>query len=172
MARQGGHEDEIRKALLDMVGDAPGAVLCTCTTLGPMAASLGAIRVDQPMMAQAAQSGRRILMVYCLESTRQPSLDLLKGEIARAGGDAQVDLLSLAPFWPLFEAGQTAAFHAAIASAVENYLHDHAQDCVVLAQASMAGAAARLAGNSVPVLASPETALRAILQSPPIVSTP
>jgi hypothetical protein len=37
-----------------------GPVLCTCTTIGAVAAAAGAIRIDAPMMQAAAQTGGRV----------------------------------------------------------------------------------------------------------------
>jgi hypothetical protein len=58
--------------------------------------------------------------------------------------------------WELFEAGDVAGYHRAIAEHVRA-LSD--VDAVVLAQASMAPAAGLLAGYAVPVLTSPRTAV-------------
>jgi len=81
------------------------------------------------------------------------------------GGTGQVHMLSLTAFWPLFQAGEHEAFEAAIAAAIREAAPDvEALDAAVLAQASMAGAARRLGDLGVPVLASPELALRAALE--------
>ncbi|HEY9038581.1 MAG TPA: hypothetical protein VIN05_06520 [Roseovarius sp.] len=153
------------------VREARGAVLCTCTTLGPMAEGLGILRIDAPMMTKAAQIAADargdIVMAYCLDSTLAPSAALLDRALERAGHTARVHALSLGQFWPLFGAGQIAPFHAVIASAIrENLSAAPGAACVVLAQASMAGAAPLLAGVGVPVLAAPEMALRAALDLP------
>ena len=94
--------------------DAP---ICTCTTIGSVAQQAGALRVDQPMMARAAQIGGPVLFAYCLHSTLKPSLDLLKQAFAPQMLD--VVLLDLGCTWHLFESGQTDAFEQAIATKVE-----------------------------------------------------
>ena len=135
-------------------------VLCTCTTLGSVAEAAGAVRIDGPMMQAAVRTGGPILMTYCLESTQQPSRALLDRAIA--GRAIEVRMLSLADLWPLFEAGELKCFAAEIATRVREEAHDIA--CVVLAQASMAGAAAYLGDLEMPVLSSPELAFRAMLE--------
>lgn len=151
---------EIRKA----VQSAPGRVLCTCTTLGEAAVEAGAIRIDQPMMADAATSDGAILLVCALQSTAGPSRALLDANLDDAANSAPVTSLVLEQFWPLFEAGDKANFCAAIAAAVIEALEARPDfKTVILAQASMADAAHLLDGCGTRVLSSPEPALRAAL---------
>ena len=141
-----------------------GPVLCTCTTIGAVAADAGAIRIDAPMMQAAAQTGGPVLLVYCLDSTAVPSGDLLRAQMDEADNSAAIASLHLGRFWPLFETGEQDAFRAVIAAAVKAHVADHPDiTAVVLAQASMAGAAAMLGDLAMPVFASPELALRAAL---------
>lgn len=76
--------------------------MCTCSTIGPMAEAAGALRVDRPMMAQAANIGGTILLAYALASTRQVSANLLQDELQKTGREAVVRPLDLSEFWPLF----------------------------------------------------------------------
>ncbi|MBY6067761.1 hypothetical protein KUW17_13470 [Leisingera aquaemixtae] len=159
---QGGIDAGLRAEIAGAVAAADGPVLCTCTTLGPAAEDAGAIRIDWPMMQEAARTGGPVLMAYCLESTAGPSEALLR----RAFGACEPELtcLELGRHWPLFEAGDSAGFAAAIAEDVAEALAAMDFACVVLAQASMAGAAELLRDQSrVPVLASPEIAARVLL---------
>ncbi|MFY9240512.1 MAG: hypothetical protein WAO78_16885 [Roseovarius sp.] len=165
---QGGVDDALRAEIAQVIAAAPGPVLCTCTTLGPQAAEAGALRIDAPMMQAAAgiaaQAQGSILMAYCLPSTLAPSAALLDAALEAQGYKARVHALSLAQFWPLFDAGEHEAFAAVIATAIrENLSAVPKAACVVLAQASMAGAAPMLSVLPIPVLASPEMALRAAL---------
>ena len=134
---------------------AKGPVICTCTTLGPVAEAAGASRVDRPMMQRAARLGGPVLLAYTLASTAAASATLL-GEYA-----PDIRTLDLSPLWPLFEAGREADFAAAIAKSVRAELTRQPAAVVVLAQVSMSDAAPLLAGCGVPVLSAPETALRA-----------
>lgn len=155
-----GVSDDLDHRLGTAIAKASGPVICTCTTLGPAAARHGAIRIDQPMMRQAARIGGTTVMAIALESTRTPSRDLFLDE----GGDpGAVQILDLTALWPLFEDGNVPAFHLAVAGAVRKAAPTRGTGSVVLAQASMAGAAAFLEDLPVPVLTSPELALRAAL---------
>ena len=95
---------EMRKA----VETAPGRVLCTCTSLGEAADEAGAIRIDRPMMAAAAQSDGPILLVCALGSAAGPSRALLQSCLEETGRAPPVTTLVVEEFWPLFEAGQVA----------------------------------------------------------------
>ena len=131
------------------------AILCTCSTLGPLVDQLGnpkAIRIDRPVMQAAAQVGSKPLLALCLESTRAASLALLKDAGA---ADPTVHMCDGA--WAAFEAGDMAAFAAAIAASVRDGVDGH--DCVVLGQASMRVAEPLLADLGVPVLSSPALAV-------------
>ena len=52
-----------------------GAVLCTCSTLGPLVDNFAQthpniVRIDRPMMEAAIETGTKIMVAICLESTR------------------------------------------------------------------------------------------------------
>lgn len=139
------------------------ASLCTCTTIGAVAAEAGAIRIDWPMMQAAARCDGEVLLVFCLESTRVPSGNLLEEAFHQLGTPPHHRTLALPDLWPMFTQGDTDGFARAIAARIDAELTlwpDIA--CVVLAQASMAGAAGYTRAP-VPVLSSPELALRAAL---------
>ncbi|UWQ63176.1 hypothetical protein K3723_02430 [Leisingera caerulea] len=160
---QGGIDITLRREITQAIHAANGAVLCSCTTIGEVAEEAGATRIDWPMMQEAARFGGPVLMAYCLESTAEPSETLLR----RAFGDRDPELtcLELGQHWPLFEAGDSAGFAAAVAADAAEALGTMDFACVVLAQASMAGAAVPLREQTeVPVLASPEIAMRALLR--------
>ena len=165
---QGGMNAALEAEIAQELQSAAGRVLCTCTTLGPAAAALGSMRIDAPRMQAAARLAAQargvIIMAYCLKSTLAPSCALLDAALEAEGYAAQVHTLNLGQFWPLFEAGEVVAFHAVVAAAIRENLPDVPNtSCAVLAQASMAGAAPLLDGLGIPVLASPEMALRAML---------
>ncbi len=154
---QNGISADLQAEICEEIGQATDPAMCTCTTIGPVAETVGAIRVDRPMMSRAAEIGGPILFVYCLESTLGPSLDLLKQAFAPNTPD--VTMLDLGQVWPLFECGRSDAFERAIADHVEDALQQQQVKCTVLAQASMSGATA-LIRSPTPVLSSPEQALR------------
>lgn len=157
-ARAKGVTDDLAARIAALVARTPGPVICTCTTLGPVAEAAGATRIDRPMMQAAGRIGGRILMAYALESTAAPSRQLLAEQLDR---DSVILPLDLTALWPLFEAGEHSRFHAGIAAAVAQAARREGADCVVLAQVSMAGAREMLPECGAPVLSSPEIALRA-----------
>ncbi|WP_299846508.1 hypothetical protein [uncultured Roseovarius sp.] len=159
---QVGMSPELAQEIRQTVQDSHQPVICTCTTIAPVAENAGAIRIDQPMMQEAARLGGPVIMAYCLESTKEPSLELLLYTLLMEKSQGTAHLLPLTHLWPLFMSGRIKDFHAEIASAIREKIDDFPPTaCVVLAQASMAGAAALLTDLPVPVLTSPELALRA-----------
>lgn len=161
---QSGQDAALDAEIIEEISRAVGPVLCTCTTIGPIAARAGALRIDAPMMQAAAERGGPVMLAYCLESTRAPSCALLDDALTAAGHPGPVHLLPLTPLWPLFTAGERDAFHHAIAAAIRAAIATAPEtNTVVLAQASMAGAALLLADLGIPVLAAPESALHAAL---------
>lgn len=156
---QGGIDIELRREIAQAIQAAEGAVLCSCTTIGDVAEAAGAIRIDWPMMLEAARIGGPVLMAYCLESTAEPSQALLRRAFGQL--DPQLACLQLGQHWQLFEAGDGSGFAGAVAADVLQRLEAGAFGCVILAQASMAGAAEAIrSGTEVPVLASPELAAK------------
>lgn len=103
------------------------------------------------------------MLVYCLESTREPSTRLLERAFLELGKSPQIRCLPLTGLWHHFMGGDAVRFHRQIAECIGTSLSLFPDtSCVVLAQASMAGAAG-LIDSSVPVLASPEIAVRMLL---------
>ncbi|MGW2813221.1 aspartate/glutamate racemase family protein [Streptomyces sp. NPDC001415] len=152
---------EVRAALAEAVAQGADAVLCTCSTIGGIAeaasASLGVpvLRVDRPMAADAVARGHRIAVVATVASTLEPTAELIREE----AGDRPLTLRKILAedAWQHFRSGDADAYFAEIAATVDA-LTD--VDVVVLAQASMAPAAARTTID-VPVLSSPRPGLRA-----------
>ena len=110
---QNGIDDRLAAEITAAVKATEGPVLCSCTTLGAVAESAGAIRIDWPMMHRAAEIGGPVLLVYCLDSTAQPSQELLQRAFGTS--DPQMTRLLLAQHWPLFEAGELDVFNRALA---------------------------------------------------------
>ncbi|APE44129.1 hypothetical protein BOO69_12500 [Sulfitobacter alexandrii] len=154
---------DLDRTVDDMAG--ADAVLCTCSTLGPLIDDLARtdprlVRIDRPMMTRAATLGGAALVVICLDSTRAATLDLLHDIAAQKDVDLRAEPLLCAEAWPLFEAGRTDDFARALAAKVRHKVAQR-QDLrsVVLAQASMMGAQDHLADIGLPVLSSPPLAV-------------
>lgn len=148
-------------AILHGLSDAD-AVVCTCSTLGEIAANMSAphiLRIDRPAFEAAVAFGSRILLVICLKSTQDASEALLAG----CGADLQTDTLICVDAWPYFVAGDLARFSHTIAADVRKAVSETPYDAVILAQASMKDAASLLADIGVPVLSTPKMAVDAAL---------
>lgn len=145
---------DLRALIAGLQGD---VILCSCSTLGPMAEASGDarfLRIDRPAMEAAARFDH-VMLAICLPSTQEPSLALLR----ECGGDARVVLCAGA--WPLFEAGDRNGFHRAVAAGIGRALVDAPQtDCILLGQASMQGAAVLLADTGIRVLVTPKMAVQ------------
>ncbi|MDE4174377.1 hypothetical protein PXK01_09430 [Phaeobacter sp. PT47_59] len=161
---QGGIDAALRQDITQAIQAVQGPVLCSCTTIGDVAEKAGATRIDWPMMQKAAEIGGPVMLAYCLDSTRAPSTTLLERAFRERGKSAEIRALPLTGLWHHFTDGNNDAFHRQIATWVNTSLTLVADtSCVVLAQASMAGAA-RFIDTDVPILASPEIAIRALLK--------
>lgn len=136
-------------------------VLCTCSTLGPLIDRFDradVLRIERPAMSAAA-AYPSVLIALCLESTRSPSLALFEACAKDTGAQARVVICSDA--WPHFEAGDMNAFYRSIAQSVGTVVLAAPQTgCIVLAQASMQGAAMLLSDMGVPVLTTPVLAVQ------------
>ncbi|MET8751766.1 aspartate/glutamate racemase family protein [Streptomyces sp. NPDC004667] len=156
--------ESVAEDLRGLLGDAGEPVLVTCSTLGAVAEALApalgvpVLRVDRPMAAEAVRTGPRIAVLATIESTLAPTAELLAGEADGRPVSVRTRLVEGA--WELFVAGDTAGHLAAVAEAVDAVTD---ADVIVLAQASMAGAAP-LARTRVPVLSSPGPGLAAALR--------
>ncbi|WP_019011313.1 aspartate/glutamate racemase family protein [Deinococcus aquatilis] len=139
-------------------------VLCTCSTIGAYAESTpGArvVRVDRAMARHAVERASRIHVVAALPETLPATMSLLHDEGARAGKDVQITSSVVLRAWAAFLEGHSDAYLDTIARHVDQ-VNDQVE-VVVLAQASMAGAAAR-ASSPVPILSSPRLAVQSVLQ--------
>ncbi|MFF0448769.1 aspartate/glutamate racemase family protein [Streptomyces sp. NPDC004609] len=140
------------------------AVLCTCSTIGAVAeagaagAGIPVLRLDRPMAAEAARA-RRIVVVAALGSTLGPTEALIREEAADRAVEVRTLLVEGA--WERFQDGDGDGYLAAVAAAADT-VRD--ADVIVLAQASMAGAAGRTT-TAVPVLSSPRPGLRAAVRA-------
>lgn len=160
---------QLRSHLMQLQAAGASQVVCTCSTIGGIAEQQGDAlnlpihRVDRPMAAQAVALGP-ILLVAALESTLGPTTALLADEAARQNRTLQVDTLTCLDAWAFFEAGDPAGYHAAIANAIRAHLNRSATvpASILLAQASMAGAADLLADLDMPVLSSPRSCVLAV----------
>lgn len=156
------------RAVLTALSEPPAAlVLCTCSTLGPLAEAIAEaedlpfLRFDRPMAEAAIAQADKIAVMGCLEGAVHAT-QLLISDAAQKSG-RQIDLQSCCypELWDIFCSGELAQYHAAVARHLSAVAET--ADLIVLAQASMAPALASAAAISVPVLSSPELGFRAAL---------
>jgi hypothetical protein len=153
-------KDRMRAAL----DDGAGMLLCTCSTLGTCADEMNdprVLRIDRAMARQATAQGGRLLVAACVASTIEPTVKLLRESAPPVQTETQIEALLMADLWHHFQAGERALYWQGIADRLREQAS--AYDCIVLAQASMAGAADLLSDLPVPVLSSPRIGLEAAI---------
>lgn len=154
----------IAARLKEAAGSGAGLVVCTCSTIGGAAEEIGAaaglavLRIDRTMAERAVDLGGRILVVACVHSTLGPTCALLTDVAAARGKELQMATLVIEDAWPFFLAGDLNGYHAAVAEGLRRGADE--ADVVVLAQASMAPAAALCQGLKAEILSSPEMGVR------------
>lgn len=143
-------------------------VVCTCSTVGGIAERTQtngrfiAMRIDRAMADEAVRLGPSVLVVAALESTLSPTQDLVHDSSRRIGKPVRVSVVAVPEAWQHFTQGDVPAYLASIASRARAAAQG--KNVVVLAQASMAGAAELLVDLSIPVLSSPRLGVRAAIQ--------
>ncbi|UPY38370.1 hypothetical protein [Sediminicoccus sp. KRV36] len=134
--------DTLREAatLLHDLAQVADAVLLTCSTIGAAAAlaqdaARPVLRADGALAEAATRTGGRVQVLYAAPTTRAPTQAVFEAAAARTGATLHLHLVEGA--WAMFLAGDLAAYHARIAETARGL-----PGRIVLAQASMAGAAA------------------------------
>ena len=156
--------DEAAAVLRELARGAD-AVLLTCSTIGGAAsrardAARPVLRADAALAEAATRRGGLVEVLFAAPTTEGPTRAIFEAAAARTGAIIRLHLVEAA--WPLFLAGETAAYHAAIAQAARGL-----PGRVVLAQASMAGAATLMAEAppltvpAISVMAAARAALKA-----------
>ncbi len=168
-ARERGHDSpdivqRVQEAVHAAASTGAPVIICTCSTIGaaaeatPTYGRFSAKRIDRAMADAAARSGPSVLVVAALQSTLAPTSALVRNSAQRLR--LQVDIAEhfIPGAWSHFEQGNMEDYSAAIEIAVRELLPG--PNVVVLAQASMAPAAAKLQNAVAPVLCSPELGVR------------
>jgi Asp/Glu/hydantoin racemase len=160
---------DVRARLVEAAAGA-AVVVCTCSTIGAVAeAADGTLpapvqRIDRAMAQKAVTAGRRILVAACVPTTIEPTSDLIAKVAREAGRTVEIAVVLIADAWPRFLAGDIAGYDAMIVGRLA--AEKGAADVVVLAQASMAGAAAEAERRlGVPVLTSPRLGVAAAIDA-------
>lgn len=166
--QQGGITPAIEMATLHIIQSLmaeAGAVLVTCSTLGAIADSARTaftkpvLRTDRALAEQALESGLSVSVLCTAPTTLEPTTELFRQVFANAQVTPDIRLIDSA--WDLFRAGEIKSYERAIADAA-NAAHNTGSQLVVLAQTSMANAAA-LIRHKTHVFDAPTAALRQLL---------
>ncbi|MFC7460266.1 Asp/Glu/hydantoin racemase [Hydrogenophaga defluvii] len=160
---------QVQEAMRSAATSGAQVVVCTCSSIGAAAETTVtggqflAQRVDRAMADHAARSGTRLWLVAALPSTVAPTRALIEDSAQRIGMPVALESLVVDSAWPHFLRDDQSAYIDAIVEAVRGVAS--VSDTVVLAQASMAAAAIRLADMGVQALSSPEPGVRRALDS-------
>lgn len=143
-------------------------VVCTCSTLGqivetvPLSGGDYAVRIDRAMANAAVKTGHKILVLAALESTIPVSKLLLESAQEQQRTVNHIDYHVIEKCWQYFIEGAQQKYLAHIASYISQ--HQSEYDCVILAQASMAGASQFLTDNGPPIISSPQIGVQTLIQ--------
>lgn len=150
------------------VSTEPDALLCACSSVGGMFEDrcamhpVKALRIDTPMAQKAISLGRRIGIMATLPSTLGPTMALISRIAREANQDIVLTPLLVEGAGALLKGEDIPAYEALIADSLLAQLDK--QDVIVLAQASMSGAACKVA-SPIPVLSSPESGILQLRQA-------
>ncbi len=137
------------------------AILVTCSSVGPAVESarpflnVPVLRVDQPMADEAVRLGRRIGVIATLQTTLEPTANLIKERAAAQGKEVEVVRQLCEGAFEAVRTGDTETHDRLVTAGLRELAAK--VDVVVLAQASMARVTDALpeAEKSVPILSSP-----------------
>ena len=160
--------DRLDAHLRELAAAGADVILCTCSTLGGVAekrpSTIPVVRVDRPMAEAAVTAGPRVAVVHTVASTLSPTMTLLHESATRLGLPCTPVPAPCLTAWQAFESGSLDVYATQIAEAARQTAGS--ADVVILAQASMAPAAALLTDLAIPVLTSPRAAVTAVTRTP------
>lgn len=143
------------------------AVVFSCSSIGGYAPGLAetlgipVLRIDEAMADEAVSIGRRVAVIATLPTTLVPTVALLRDRAAAAGTELEVTDRVVEGAFEAIAGGDAATHDKLVGEAIVALAAEH--DVIVLAQASMAGAAAAVEVD-VPVLTSPELGVKRVAQ--------
>ncbi|MEH3089358.1 MAG: aspartate/glutamate racemase family protein [Microbacterium arborescens] len=133
-------------------------VMFTCSSISELAApaadaaGVRVLRVDEAMADAAVAAGHRVRVLATLSTTSRPTIGLLHERAALAGRTPEISDEVIEGAFDAVVSGDRATHDRLVGAAIERGAAE--ADVVVLAQASMAGAAETITVD-VPVLTSP-----------------
>lgn len=159
----------VEQAVRGLVTVGASVVVCTCSTLGaaaeatPVGRGTIVMRIDRAMAEAAVASGRRLVVVAAVNSALSAGVRLLQSVAVAKERKLELAEVLCAGAWAHFERGDRAEYAAAIAQTVDAATLPG--DVVVLAQASMAPAAALVTQAGIVILSSPVSGVQAALEA-------
>ena len=172
ISRGGEAGPAIYKRVLDYVKSAEDAgadyILVTCSSIGAAVeaaaekVAVPVLRVDQPMADLAVKTGKRIGVIATLQTTLQPTADLVERRAKLANKEIELKAALCEGVFDALMAGDAAKHDRLVADALKQLARE--VDVILLAQASMARVVDTLseADKCVPILTSPPNALEYI----------
>lgn len=160
----------IAKRVADYVASAEDSgadyIMVTCSSIGEAVeaaaekASVPVLRVDQPMVDMAVSMGRRIGVIATLQTTLEPTSDLVRRRAAHAGKEIELTSKLCEGAFEALMGGDPGKHDALVADTLRELSKQ--VDVILLAQASMARVVDTLAeaDKVVPIVASPPTAVK------------
>jgi len=162
----------IYRRVADYVASAEDAgadyVLVTCSSIGAAVEAAAekvkvpVLRVDQPMADMAVKTGTRIGVIATLQTTLQPTSDLVKRRAALIGKDIELTAKLCEGAFDALMSGDAGKHDNLVADALRELSKQ--VDVILLAQASMARVVDILNNEDkrVPIVASPPNAIQHI----------
>ncbi|WP_223878314.1 aspartate/glutamate racemase family protein [Microbacterium radiodurans] len=144
------------------------AVMFTCSSISELAAPAAAaagvpvLRVDEAMADAAVAAGRRVRVLATLATTSRPTTGLLRERAELAGLSPEITDEVIDGAFDAVVSGDRATHDRLVGEAIERGAAE--ADVIVLAQASMAGAAEAVSVD-VPVLTSPRPGVERLAAS-------
>lgn len=170
IAARGEVTPSIFKRVADYVASAEDSgadyVLVTCSSIGaPVEAAaekagIPVLRVDQPMADIAVQTGKRIGVIATLQTTLQPTSELVQRRAAIAGKEIELTSVVVEGAFDALMSGDAPKHDELVANALRKLSNE--VDVILLAQASMARVVDTLSeeDKKVPIVASPPNAIK------------
>lgn len=167
--RQNKLTPDTARRVADYVGSAEQAgadfILVTCSSIGPaveaseLLTSVPVLRVDRPMADRAVKIGRKIGIIATLETTLEPTSDLVSRRAKAIGKDVELVSVCCEGAFEALMAGDAAVHDRIVAESLGQLSKQ--VDVILLAQASMARVVDQLeeSDKRVPILASPPIAM-------------
>lgn len=159
--------DSVRDRLTSIVSAAQAsgadAVMLTCSSISEFAAELEetvgipVFRIDEAMADEAVAHGGRVTVIATLPTTSGPTTRLLRERAELLGTNPTIDSVVVEGAFEAIVSGDRATHDRLVGDAITRAAES--SDVVVLAQASMAGAADAVSVQ-VPVLTSLERGIR------------